>query len=127
MQNLFHLLKTTLLEGNAEPPRFLYPRGGMQEAWVQVSELFEGLGGRIITGVGARLEGGDGRIDAVWAGDERIEPSMVIWTAPITLACEQLGLTRPKLDYLGLLLYNVMVNEEPRRTTSGAITGRRSC
>ena len=52
MQNLFHLLKTTLLEGNAEPPRFLYPRGGMQEAWVQVSELFEGFGGRIITGVG---------------------------------------------------------------------------
>ena len=65
--------------------------------------------------MGARLEGGDGRIDAVWAGDERIEPSMVIWTAPITLVCEQLGLTRPKLDYLGLLLYNVMVNEEPRR------------
>ena len=40
---------------------------------------------------------------------------MVIWTAPITLACQQLGLTRPKLDYLGLLLYNVMVNEEPHR------------
>ena len=115
MQNLFHLLKTTLLEGNAEPPRFLYPQGGMQEAWVQVSQMLEALGGRIITGTGARLEGSDGRISAVYAGAERIEPSVVIWTAPITLACEQLGLTRPRLDYLGLLLYNVMVNEEPRR------------
>jgi protoporphyrinogen oxidase len=115
MQNLFQLLKTTLLEGNATPPRFLYPQGGMQDAWTQVSQMFEALGGRIITDTGARLEGSDGKIDAVWANDERIEPSVVIWTAPITLACDQLGLTRPKLDYLGLLLYNVMVNEEPQR------------
>ena len=115
MQNLFNLLRTTLLQGNAEPPRYLYPKGGMQDAWVQVSQLFEGLGGRIITGTGARLEGSDGKIDAVWAGDERIECSTVVWTAPITLACKQLDLPVPNLNYLGLLLYNVMVNEEPVR------------
>ena len=115
MQNLFHLLKTTLLEGNNTPTRFLYPRGGMQEAWVQVSELFEGLGGRIITGTGARMEGEDGKIEAVWAGEECFKPSTVIWTAPITLACSQLKLQVPNLKYLGLLLYNVMVKEEPRR------------
>lgn len=115
MQNLYQLLKTTLLSGNAEPPRFLYPKAGMQEAWVQVSELFEGLGGRIITGTSARLEGDGDKITAVYAGEERIEPSTVIWTAPITLACDQLNLQRPKLDYLGLLLFNVMVNEEPMR------------
>ena len=115
MQNLFHLLKTTLTQGNAEPPRFLYPKGGMQEAWTQVSEMFMELGGRIITGTGARMEGEDGRVQAVYAGNERIEPSTVIWTAPITLACEQLKLKRPKLDYLGLLLFNVMVKEEPIR------------
>ena len=115
MQNLFHLLKTTLLQGNAEPPRFLYPKGGMQEAWVQVSQMLEALGGRVITGTGARMEGEDGRVQAVYAGNERFEPSVVIWTAPITLACEQLNLQRPNLDYLGLLLFNVMVKEEPLR------------
>jgi protoporphyrinogen oxidase len=115
MQNLFHLLKTTLLQGNNVPTRFLYPRGGMQEAWVQVSELFEGLGGRIITGTGARMEGEDGKIETVWAGEECFKPSAVIWTAPITLACSQLNLQIPNLKYLGLLLYNVMVKEEPRR------------
>jgi protoporphyrinogen oxidase len=115
MQNLYQLLKTTLLSGNAEPPRFLYPKAGMQEAWVQVSELFGALGGRIITGTSARLEGDGDKITAVYAGEERIEPSTVIWTAPITLACDQLNLQRPKLDYLGLLLFNVMVNEEPMR------------
>ena len=48
---------------------------------------------------------------AVYAGDERIEPSVVVWTAPITLACRQLNLPVPELKYLGLLLYNVMVAE----------------
>jgi protoporphyrinogen oxidase len=115
MQNLYQLLKTTLLHGNAEPPRFLYPSGGMQDAWNKVSGMFQALGGRIITSTGARMEGADGHIDAVWANDERIEPSVVIWTAPITLACKQLNLTSPNLKYLGLLLYNIMVNETPIR------------
>ena len=115
MQNLFHLLKTTLLDGNKEPTRFLYPRGGMQEAWVQVSGLLTKLGGRIITGTGARMEGEYGKIENVWAGDECFKPSVVVWTAPITLACRQLNLQVPDLNYLGLLLYNVMVREEPRR------------
>jgi protoporphyrinogen oxidase len=51
----------------------------------------------------------------VWAGEECFKPSAVIWTAPITLACSQLNLQIPNLKYLGLLLYNVMVKEEPRR------------
>ena len=55
--------------------------------------------------------GGDNRIDAVKVGNRTIEPSQVIWTAPITLACKQLGLSTPNLDYLGLLLFNVMVKE----------------
>lgn len=115
MQNLFQLLKSTLLQFDKAEVDFLYPKGGLYKTWVQVAQMIEALGGRIITGTGARLEGGNGRINAVWAGEERIECSTVVWTAPITLACKQLGLTVPKLDYLGLLLYNVMVREDAPR------------
>lgn len=112
MQNLFQLLKSTLLQFNKESQRFLYPKTGMQEAWDSVGEKIEALGGRVITGTSARIEGSNGRIEAVHAGDETFVPSQVIWTAPITLACEQLGLPVPDLGYLGLLLYNVMVEED---------------
>ena len=112
MQNLYQLLKSTLLQFNKQAQRFLYPRGGMYEAWDSVSDRIRENGGRIITGQGAELIGGNGEVAAVRAGDEVFEPSVVIWTAPITLACKQLGLGVPDLGYLGLLLYNVMVREE---------------
>lgn len=111
MQNLFQLLKSTLLQFDKQTQSFLYPTRGMYEAWDRVSARIRQHGGRIISGTGARLQGGNGRIDAVWAGDQRFEPSVVVWTAPITLACRQLGLQVPQLTYLGLLLFNVMVDE----------------
>ena len=115
MQNLFQLLKSTLLQFNKTPQRFLYPRTGMQEAWDTVGRKLRAAGGRIILKTGARLEGKNGQITAVYAGEERFEPSAVVWTAPITLACSQLGIPAPDLPYLGLLLYNVMVAEDAPR------------
>ncbi len=117
MQNLAQLAKSTLLQYNKAEIDFLYPTGGgLQVTWGMVSDLIEAKGGRIITGTGARLAGGNGRIEAVYAGHERIEPSAVIWTAPITLACDQLGIDTPDLPYLSTLFYNVMIEEDvPRK------------
>ncbi len=112
MQNLFQLLKSTLLQFDKKTQSFLYPKHGMHEAWTRVEALIYKHGGRIITGTGAVLEGGNGRVDAVVAGKERFEPSVVVWTAPITLATQQLELPKPALNYLGLLLFNVMVAED---------------
>ncbi|NOY24910.1 MAG: NAD(P)-binding protein [Oligoflexia bacterium] len=112
MQNLAQLLKSTLLQFDKKSQHFLYPTQGMHQAWTSLAAQIRGLGGRIITGQGARLEGQNGHVDAVWAGDERFKPSAVVWTAPITLACQQLQLPVPRLDYLGLLLFNVMVAED---------------
>ncbi len=109
MQNLAQLAKSTLLQFNKSEIDFLYPKGGLHVTWQKVSEMFEAHGGRIVTGVGAKLIPGKGRIAAVEFGDERVEPSAVIWTAPITLACEQLGLEKPDLPYLSTLLYNVLL------------------
>jgi protoporphyrinogen oxidase len=115
MQNLFQLLKSTFTPSNHKPQNFLYPQKGMYEAWDRVAALLRAKGGRILTGVGAQLEGRNGRITAVTAGEERFEPSQVVWTAPITLAIDQLGLPPVDLQYLDLLLFNVMVREEAQR------------
>lgn len=125
MQNLTQLLKSTFMQVNKKPPRYLYPQGGMQQAWDKVADLFLAKGGRIITGTGARMEGANGKITTVWAGEERFEPSVVVWTAPITLACDQLGLPKPDLKYLGLLLYNIMVKEEAPRDYQWCYYGAR--
>ncbi|MEC7986726.1 MAG: NAD(P)-binding protein [Myxococcota bacterium] len=115
MQNLFQLLKSTLLQFNKKPQKFLYPTGGMYEAWDSIASKILDLGGEIHRGKPARLEGGDGMVQAVHVGSERIEPSQVVWTAPITHACTQLGIPKPSLKYLGLLLFNVMVKEDADR------------
>ena len=109
MQNLSQLLKTTLSQfKEADETRFLYPTHGLQQAWDIVSHKFKAIGGKIYSGVGARMETDGTKITKVWAGEEAsFVPSQVIWTAPITLATDQLGLPRPKLDYLGLLIFNV--------------------
>jgi len=115
MQNLFQLLKSTLLQVNKKPQRFLYPRGGMQEAWDEVETRIRNLKGEIHTGIPARMEAEDGYVHSVHIGSHTIEPSHVVWTGPITQACSQLGVAKPSLEYLGLLLYNVMVKEEAPR------------
>jgi protoporphyrinogen oxidase len=108
MQNLSQLLKTTLMQAfHTDETRYLYPNRGMHQAWEIVSRLFKKAGGRIITGVSARMEAEDGQIKRVWADEESLEAGNVIWTGPITVACEQLDVGRPELDYLGLLLFNI--------------------
>ena len=127
MQNLFQLLKSTLLQFNKKPQRFYYPTTGMHEAWTIVSQKIHELGGEIYLNQKGILHGDDiviqdrnGRhtkrhIAQVQIGDLQIEPSQVIWTGPITQAGKQLGSPTTQLQYLGLLLFNVMVKEEAPR------------
>ena len=115
MQNLFQLLKSTMLQVNKKPQRFIYPTGGMYEAWQAVAENIRNLGGEVHTGFPATIKGDNGQVVSVSCGRETIEPSKVVWTGPITQACKQLNLPHPDLKYLGLLLFNVMVKEEAPR------------
>ena len=116
MHNLAQLAKTTFLQSTQNTEiDFLYPKGGLHRTWAIVAEELLKLGSRIRLGTGAVLEGGDGRVTAVRAGDEVIEPSVVIWTAPLPLAMEQLGHEPVDLEYLGLLTYNVLVEGDAPR------------
>lgn len=112
MQNLSQLLKSTLLSFKSSEIDFLYPRSGMHAIWTHVVAAIEANGGRVLTSTSARLEAQGDRIQAVIAGQERIEPSVVIWTAPISLALEQLGQPSADLPFRSLLLYHVMIDHD---------------
>jgi len=109
MQNLSQLLKTTLSQfKTTDETHFLYPTHGLQQAWDIVAHMFKARGGQIYAGTGAIMEGDGSKVTKIWAGDrESFIPAHVIWTAPITLATKQLGIEKPNLDYLGLLIFNV--------------------
>lgn len=115
MQNLTQLLKTTLTQFNKAENSFLYPTEGMQQAWQKLAVMIRAKGGRILTDAPAQLIGEHGRIEKVIAGGETFDPAVVIWTAPITLACKQLGLDVPNLPYLATLFYNVLAEQTAPR------------
>jgi protoporphyrinogen oxidase len=115
MHNLSQLAKTTLLQASKTEMDFVYPKGGLHRTWAIVAEKILALGGEIHVGESARLVGDGDRIGAVKVGNRTYEPSQVVWTAPITAALDHLDLPSVKLDYLGLLLYNVLVRGEARR------------
>jgi protoporphyrinogen oxidase len=110
MQNLSQLLRSTLMSFRSSEIDFLYPRPGMKAIWTRVVADIEARGGRVLLGRDATLEAEGDRVVAVRAGDERIEASLVIWTAPLTLAMAQLGLPSLDLPFRSLLLFNVMVD-----------------
>ncbi len=112
MQTLFQLLKSTITQNNAPPQRFIYPTGGMQDAWDKVAHSVRALGGRIVTEQSVTLHHQDKCVTHVTIAEESIDVSDVVWTAPINLAAQQLDLPSSELDYLGLLLFNVMVEDE---------------
>lgn len=116
MQNLSQLLKSTLLQFGKSEIDFLYPRGGMSVIWERLVARLEAGGVRILLGTPAHLVARGNRVVAVHAGEDRIRPSVVIWTGPIGTAAAQLGLPATRLDYRSLVLYNVMLEGDvPRR------------
>ncbi len=64
--------------------KFQYPRYGPGQMWEMMTERIEEMGGevRLETPV-ERIESVDGRVVAVWAGGERVEPAYTISSLPL--------------------------------------------
>jgi len=112
---LFSLLRKALLPRPVET-EFIYPTsGGIQLFADRLAEEIVRNGGeiRLATGVGG-VEAGKKRIEEVVLDDgTRLEPDLLIWTAPIDLLCRLLDVEDPRLSYLSALLYNVEVEGDP--------------
>ncbi len=126
MQNLSQLAKSTLMQlKKTSAIDFIYPAGGMFTLWDLVGARIQQLGGRIILGVDAEIESEGDKVTAVYAGSERIEPGLVIWTGPINQAARGLGLEPFNLDYRALLLFNVMVEYDVQHPYQWCYYGER--
>ena len=88
MQNLTQLLKSTLLQFRKADIDFLYPRDGMWVIWEWVAEQIRARGGRVLTGIDARLEPGKDRVEAALAA---MDPETAAhWSGRIHYIAEKL-------------------------------------
>ena len=113
MQTLFQLLRSTVMQGSQPPQRFVYPKGGMQDAWDSVagkrSESLEEQSSRVKELRWSTLENKSRSCTSRKRKDLNVRKS---FGQSIDQACRQLNQPSSKLSYLGLLLFNVMVKEE---------------
>lgn len=109
--SLFHVARTTLFPPKVET-RFIYPdSGGIDKFAEALAERIEGRGGTVRKGAAVNGLTRDGdRVSAVEFGDgEQVEADLLVWTAPLTLLLELLGLEKLELAYLAELLFNFVV------------------
>ena len=113
ISSLRQLLLAALLPSRHPPLRFLYPAGGCDQFTVELAARFQSKGGELICGSGVDgLElDRDGTIRAVRAGGRQWEASAVVWTGDLHTLLGLLGLPRPKLKYLSLVCYNLMLTD----------------
>jgi len=94
---------------------FTYPsNGGIQTFSDKLAEKFEKLGGKLILNAEiTKINVKDDKLFSLNLKDtEDIEFDHLVWTAPIPLICEYIGLEKPKLRYLSLIIYNTILNRE---------------
>lgn len=107
---LWALLKNTLLPAPVDTT-FIYAPTGVGEFSENLASRIREAGGQVL--LNRRVDGierRDGRIVAVRAGDEVFPTDNVVWTAPITLANELLGVQGVALDYLSTIFYNLEID-----------------
>ena len=110
MNNLFQVVRSMLANVNKEELNFLYPKGGLQTWCNRAAEAFLKEGGELLLDVDrVELEHDGERITEVRAGERRWKPNHLIWTGSIIQLCELLGLPRPELEYLAIVMFYVEV------------------
>ena len=112
---LWSLLKTTLLPKPVETT-FLYPPTGVGRFSDRLVEGIRAHGGRVLLDSPVEaVEADDGRVRTVIARGERIRCDHIVWTAPITLLNDLVGLRGFDLEFLSTIFYNVEVGAPLKR------------
>ena len=115
MQNLWQLVATTVLPWHQPDLRFLYPLGGCEVFIHNLQRRFERAGGRVLCGQAVnQLTTRGGKVRSVRVGDEELEPSLVVWSGTIHSLAQGLDLPPPDLNYLALVIYNMMLTDGER-------------
>jgi protoporphyrinogen oxidase len=113
--DLWSLLKNTLIP-KAVDTMFLYPPHGVGRFSDILTGEIRARGGRVLVGHEvSKVETEGKRITAIHAGGERIVSDNVVWTAPLTMLNDLIGIKGVDLEFLSTIFYNVEVNKPPKR------------
>jgi len=112
MDSLFDTLKVALMPKPVQT-KFLYiKQGGIHVFSEKIAKMIKKKGGKIYTNVkDIKVHQDKNNIKAVSFKGKKIKTDLLIWTAPITEIPEHLGLQKPYLKYLDILVYNVEINK----------------
>jgi protoporphyrinogen oxidase len=107
---LWSLLRNTLLPAPVDTT-FIYAPHGVGEFAERLAAGIRAAGGRVL--LNRRVDGIErrgGRITALRAGHDTFAVEHLVWTAPITLANQLLGVDDVRLDYLSTIFYNLEID-----------------
>ncbi|MBN1593032.1 MAG: NAD(P)-binding protein [Candidatus Coatesbacteria bacterium] len=112
MNSLWDTLKVTLLP-KPVTTQFLYPKHGVDVFCRKLRESIEAQGGRIVCGVkNIELESADKKVKSIEYDGQKDDVDVLVWTAPLPLLAEKMGIDKPNLRYLSLVAYNVEIDHK---------------
>ncbi len=115
VHSLWQLLKNALAPKKIPGLAFVYPDGGCETFIQNLAARYQANGGEILCGKAVEQIESDGKeIQAVSVGDRRIEPSYLVWSGTVHSLMTGLKLPMPKLNYLALVCFNLMLTEGRR-------------
>jgi protoporphyrinogen oxidase len=113
VESLLDTLKVALLP-KPVTTLFIYPKyGGIQTFSDMLLDKFQKLGGKIKLDTECQKVEHDGkRIKSIILKDSTKLPiDHLVWTPPLPILCGFLGMEKPKLRYLSLIIYNTVLKK----------------
>lgn len=112
MNTIWDTLKVTLMP-RPVTTEFVYPKHGVDVFSRNLAESIESMGGRVICGVQElTLSKAKDRVKSITFDEQKEDVDAIVWTAPITLLADKLGIRRPELHYLSLVAFNVEIDHD---------------
>lgn len=112
MNSLWDTLKVTLLPSPVTT-EFVYPKHGVDVFSKKLEAGIKSLGGSVVCDVqDVELTTAKNRVQSISYDGQRDDVDILIWTAPIPLLAEKLGMTRPDLHYLSLVAFNIEIDHK---------------
>ncbi len=112
IKSLGKLILSSLTVKKHPELKFIYPINGCGDFINKQVKLITKMGGKIICDCNVdKMKVNKGVVESIHAGNEIIEPSIVVWTGTIHSLLKGLNKPLPQLNYLALVCYNFMLTQ----------------
>jgi len=112
MNTLWDTLKVTLLPSPVTT-EFVYPKHGVDVFSKKLEASIKSFGGSVVCDVlDLQLITANHRVTSIAYDGQKDDVDVLIWTAPVTLLAEKLGIRKPDLNYLSLVAFNIEIDHK---------------